>query len=186
MVCHADSAKLTYMAFYIVAKGRLTPYHFPYLDENVPIRLEATLVPGQPRPTHETQRYRDFYAYELMTKMLVTMSPAARISEAKKLMHEKKIHHLPMVIDHKITGLISSKDLANLHEDDDLERVSHRMSKLVLCASDTTPLRHVVEVFYRENINALPLVDEELKLVGIITHRDILKWLLENKKTLKH
>ncbi len=173
------------MSFYIVSKGHLTPFDFPYLEQDVPIRLDPTVVHGQKKPRPLEKHTRDYYAYELMTKNVQTMSPANFIGEAKHLMHAKKFHHLPLVIDHKLTGLISAQDLANLKDESNLERVSHHMSRLVLCASETTPLRHVVDVFYHENINALPLVDDEFKLVGIITHRDILKWLVEQKKLTK-
>ena len=173
------------MSFYIVSKGRITSYLFPYIDPKVPVRLEATQIHGQPKHQSVESHHREYYAYELMTKNVLTMSPAARIGEARNLMYEKKIHHLPLVIDHKLTGLISSHDLVNLNQESTLKHVADKMSKLVLCASDSTPLRHVVEVFYRENINALPLIDEEFKLTGIITHRDILKWLISEKKLLK-
>lgn len=173
------------MSFYIVSKGRLTAYDFSYLDQVLPIVLESTQIHGKPRPPQHHTDVRDYYADELMTENVVTMSPAARVKEAKRLMFENKIHHLPLVIDHKLTGMISGHDLANLPEESDLEHISYRMSRLVLCASDSTPLRHVVEVFYRENINALPLIDSEFHLTGIITTRDILRWLLENQKLLK-
>ncbi len=173
------------MAFYIVAKGRLTQYSFSYLDMSDPVRLEPTLIHGERKHQHQDHHSRDYYAYELMTKGVQTLSPANFISEARRLMEEKKFHHLPLVIDHKLTGMISYQDLVNLKDDSNLERVSHHMSRLVLCASDTTPLRHVVDVFYHENINALPLIDDEFKLVGIITHRDILRWLVDQKKCIK-
>lgn len=173
------------MAFYIVSKGRLTQYSFSYLDNELPVRLEPTQIHGQKKRTAPDAHSRDYYAYELMSKNVQTLSPANFIAEARQLMHEKKFHHLPLVVDHKLTGMISYQDLVNLKDGENLERVAHHMSRLVLCASDTTPLRHVVDVFFHENINALPLIDDDFRLVGIITHRDILKWLVENKKLLK-
>lgn len=170
------------MAFYIVSRGHLTLYDFSYLDHDGPIRLDPTQIHGRPRYVREDTPPKDHYAFELMQKNVLSLSPAALVGDAKKLMEEKKFHHLPLVIDHKLTGMLSSHDLANLGEESNLEHVAGRMSRLVLCASDSTPLRHIVEVFYRENINAIPLVDEEFRLSGILTHRDLLKWLLENKK----
>ena len=61
-------------------------------------------------------------------------------------------------------------------------RLHQVMAKLVVCAGEYTPLRHVAEVFLKENINSLPIVSDELKLVGIITHRDLLRWLIEKQK----
>lgn len=173
------------MSFYIVSKGHITDYDFSYVEKDLPVRLEPTQIHGHAKAPRVDTQLRDYYAYELMTKNVITMSPAARIGDAKNLMYEKKFHHLPLVIDHKLTGMISSHDLLNLNIETNLDHVSERMSRLVLCASDSTPLRHVVEVFYRENINALPLVDEEFRLSGIITHRDLLRWLIDHKKLMK-
>lgn len=167
------------MAFYIVSKGHLQTYDFPYLRGPIPVRLEATLIHGRPHQSSPVSENRDVYAYELMTRQVVSLSPAATVEAARILMHEKRIHHIPLVIDHKLTGLISYRDIVRLP--DQKSRVADHMSTLVLCASDSTPLRHLVEVFYRENINALPLVDEDFRLSGIITHRDILRWILEAK-----
>lgn len=173
------------MAFYIVSKGHITAYNFSYIDHDLPVRLDPTQIHGRPKHVQRDHHQRDYYAYELMTKNVQTLSPVARIGDAKKLMHEKSFHHIPLVIDHKLTGLISSHDLVNLTQDSNLEHVADRMSRLVLCASDSTPLRHIVEIFYKENISALPLIDEEFKLTGIITHRDLLKWLIDERKLTK-
>lgn len=59
------------------------------------------------------------------------------------------------------------------------------MSKTVLCSSESTPLRHIIEVFNHEQIRCLPVVDENMFVTGIITLKDILNWILENKKYYK-
>ena len=42
-----------------------------------------------------------------------------------------------------------------------------------------------VEKFLKENINSLPVVDSDFIVTGIITHRDLIRWLLENQKFQK-
>lgn len=176
------------MAFYIVVKGRLTPFQFQYLDDSAPIRLERTLLhgasslKGKNKPQLEELR-REVFAVEVMTKDLITLSPAARVSEARALMENKKIHHIPLLIDKRLTGVISRHDIPDsaLIEDKEI-RLDKIMSKMVLCASEHTPLRHVAEVFMKENINSLPVVDDDLIVTGIITHRDLLRWLIEHQK----
>jgi CBS domain-containing protein len=96
------------MAFYIVVKGKLTPFQFHYLDNKVTIRLEKTLIHGEIAPKNRTAESGEVYAIDVMTNKLVTLSPAAKIKDAKALMDQHHIHHIPLIIDSKLTGLISS------------------------------------------------------------------------------
>lgn len=174
------------MAFYIVVKGRLTPFQFQYLDNKAPIRLEKTLVHGEHAPRDAPQVSGDVFAIEVMTSKLITLSPAARLKDAAALMQKHKIHHIPLTIDSVLTGVISERDIPEHMRDADKEiRLDKVMSKIVLAASESTPLRHVAEVFLNENINSLPIVDDSFLVTGIITHRDIIRWLIKNQKFTK-
>jgi CBS domain-containing protein len=171
------------MSFYIVSKGRLTPYQFRYLEEKLPPHVEPTQIHGEaprPRPVIPST---EVFALEVMTRELITLTPAHTILQAKKLMQDKKVHHLPILIDQRLCGVLSQRDLPENPDFFEKEiRLHQVMAKLVVCAGEYTPLRHVAEVFLKENINSLPIVSDELKLVGIITHRDLLRWLIEKQK----
>lgn len=174
------------MAFYIVVKGKLTPFQFQYLDNKLTVRMEQTLVHGEAVPKRTIERSSDVFAIDIMTNKLVTLSPAAKIKDAEALMVKHKIHHIPLVIDNKLTGLISKRDIAEDMIDFEKEiRLDKVMSKMILAASESTPLRHVAEVFLNENINSLPILDNDFILTGIITHRDLLRWLLDHRKFTK-
>jgi CBS domain-containing protein len=48
----------------------------------------------------------------IMTTDLVTLDPGDTLAQARDLMHEKKIHHLPVVdSENKLVGLITLTDL---------------------------------------------------------------------------
>ena len=179
------------MAFYIVVKGKITPFQFDYLDDTNPIRLERTLVHGEHAPKGKNKSAqenldKEVFAIEVMSSKLITLSPAAKIKDAKDLMVKHKISHIPLLIDKLLTGMISLRDIPDSHTSLENEiRVDKVMTKMVLAASETTPLRHVAEVFLKENINSLPIVDSDFAVTGIITHRDLIRWLLENQKFQK-
>lgn len=172
------------MAFYLVVKGRLTPYQFPYLDIETPVRLEETQIRGRSALKGKNKAelenaLQEVFAIDVMTSSPLTLSPAARIFEVEQLMNLHKIGHVPLVIDKKVCGLISRHDLPGIEKDARTDKV---MTKLVLVASEGTPLRQIAEVFLMENINSLPVVDNDLLLTGIITHRDLLRWSLDEQK----
>lgn len=175
------------MAFYIVVKGHITPFDFAYIENEIPIHLESTQIHGSPPKgkSKEAKEHlqKEVFALEVMSRNLITLSPANLIREAADLMLKHKIHHIPLVIDKRLTGVISHKDISHSETVLDQEiRLDKVMSKMVLCASEYTPLRHVAQVFVRENINSLPIVDDDLIVTGIITHRDLVRWLLDHHK----
>lgn len=179
------------MAFYIVVKGKITPFSFEYLDNSSPVRLDKTLIHGESpvkgknKSAHEGL-LKEVFAIDVMTSKILTLSPASKIKDAKELMDQKKISHIPLLIDNMLTGMISQRDISAQGDDFDNEiRLHTVMSKTVLAASETTPLRHVAQVFLNENINSLPIVDSDFAVSGIITHRDLIRWLLENHKFQK-
>lgn len=171
------------MAFYIVVKGKLTPFQFQYLDNKVTVRMEQTLARGETVAKKNIERSSDVFAIDIMSKNVLTLSPAARIRDAETMMVKHNIHHIPLIIDSKLTGLISKRDFAeNLIDFEKEIRLDKVMSKMVVAASESTLLRHVAEVFLNENINSLPIIDSDFVLTGIITHRDLLRWLLDHQK----
>ena len=48
---------------------------------------------------------------EVMTKNPITVSPEMTVSQAMYLITEKRFRHLPVMVDKKVVGLISSGDL---------------------------------------------------------------------------
>lgn len=177
------------MSFYIVTKGKLTDFQFKYLEDNIPPHVEKTLLYGEkpkPKSNPTPDSKIDVYAIDVMTKNIHSLSPAATILQAKILMEVKKIHHVPLLIDQKLCGMISQRDIPENPDVFDKEiRLNKVMSKLIVCASEYTPLRHVAEVFLKENINSMPIINDEFRVAGIVTHRDLIRWLLANEKFQK-
>ena len=102
------------MAFYIVVKGNITNYDFKYLDKKAPARLNKTIISSNAKGLGQEkiqQNNEEVYAIELMSTNLHKLSPANKIQEAAKLMQDKKIHHIPIMVDNKLTGVISNVDL---------------------------------------------------------------------------
>jgi len=47
-----------------------------------------------------------------------TVSSRHRLHTARTLMHELEIHHLPVIDDHKLVGVVSDRDLSSIVLDD--------------------------------------------------------------------
>jgi len=98
------------------------------------------------------------------------------IKEAAKLLYEHRIHGLPVVNSRKeIIGIISPTDiLKNLPKNID-EVVDHYFTNLVVPAHQDTPINIVMEIINITHTHAMPILDDNRKLIGIVTDGDLFK-----------
>ncbi len=64
---------------------------------------------------------------EVMTTELVTIPSSMRVEEAMRLVTERRIRHLPVVDDGKLSGIVSIGDLmrvVTLHQQEHIQRMS--------------------------------------------------------------
>lgn len=108
----------------------------------------------------------------------ITLPPSAPASKVRELMSEHKISGVPITEDGSASGLvigiITRRDMMFLTEDD--VKVSEVMTKdrLVTGSPDTT-LENAEAILNQNKVEKLLLVDEQNRLHGLITMRDISK-----------
>jgi IMP dehydrogenase len=103
-----------------------------------------------------------------------TIWPSATLADAKRLMQEKGVNGL-LVIDanKKLLGILTARDL--LFEENDLSRISELMTpmeSLHTAAADTS-IEEARQLLRKHKLEKLPLVDEEGRLRGLITSKDM-------------
>jgi|TARA_R110000782_G_scaffold57258_13_gene119684 CBS domain-containing protein len=69
-------------------------------------------------------------ASEVMTRSVLTCRPATKLNEARKVMREKHIRHLPVVDEDRVVGMVSIGDL-NHAEHDILVETIHSMETYI-------------------------------------------------------
>ena len=117
----------------------------------------------------------------IMSTNLITVSPSATLAEARTLMHENRIHHLPVLEGDKLVGLISltnvlaatdsflRDDGSRIHADE--IGIADAMVTDVATVDVSASLRHAALFLERHKIGCLPVMDNH-DLVGIITDTD--------------
>ncbi len=105
----------------------------------------------------------------------VTLNENALVADAHQIMRENKIGGIPIVDNQgKLKGIITNRDL---RFEKNLQRhISEIMTKenLVTTPPGTT-LEKAADILQEYKIEKLPVVDEQNKLVGLITYKDIIK-----------
>ena len=57
-----------------------------------------------------------------------------------------------------------------------MSKISNIMSTDMVTIGLATPVTKVIELLLKHNINSVPVVDENMSLLGVVTKKDLLKW----------
>lgn len=130
-----------------------------------------------------------------MTTDPMTVTPSSQVGEARRLMHEYGIRHLPVVDDgDRLVGIVSDRDVrvderalehalarqttisvADLAESVGNERsVEAIMSSTPQVVGPDEPVEAAARLMLSRRISALPVVEQDSSLVGVITTTDCL------------
>lgn len=152
--------------------------------------LTTTDVLGeQVRSTMRSERRRGPAARDLMTTGMISARPEERLSEAVGRMSEAGVRHLPVVdAAGKLVGILSDRDIGLgelsavpdgdwIEQQSRLLRVETLMTTDVLTLAPEAPLGDIIAAFAHWRLGALPVVDEEGRLLGIVSYVDVLKSL---------
>ncbi len=121
---------------------------------------------------------------KIMTSDIISVLPDALLADMKRLMERRGIHHLPIESqDGQLMGLVSSEDIARV------ERVypsiidvkaQHFMTTDLVKLKPEASIKEVLNTFLENRYRALPVVDANDVLVGIVTPYDFLENLNKN------
>jgi IMP dehydrogenase len=101
----------------------------------------------------------------------ITIHPDLTIGQARRLMREHDISGLPVVLDGKVIGILTNRDLRfERHLD---RAVGDVMSKELVTVAPGTGLEEAKDIMQEHKIEKLLVVDENGDLAGLITIKDI-------------
>lgn len=119
------------------------------------------------------------YVRAVMTTNVISLTPENTLGDARRIMLEKHIHHLPVLEGKKLVGLISSWDIFRLGksaEEYDKIPVTELMVRKIAALDPDQHLGAVAEVLKEHLFHAVPIVNDDHELVGIITSTDLIRY----------
>ncbi|MFQ5710821.1 MAG: IMP dehydrogenase [Candidatus Geothermarchaeales archaeon] len=109
-------------------------------------------------------------AESFIIRDVVSIKPDQMVGEAIKIMQEKKISGLPVVSGRRLQGIITKRDVYFSSPDKSVEDV---MTKEVITAGEDVTIEEAKELMRENKIEKLPIVDDNKRLRGLITIKDI-------------
>ena len=89
--------------------------------------------------------------------------------------------------DHKVIGIVSEYDLLKaIMEGKELAKVTAReiMTKNPITVNQDTPATEIMRLLQEKHLIRIPVVDDEGKLVGVVSRRDIIEGYLRVSKPI--
>jgi IMP dehydrogenase len=105
----------------------------------------------------------------------ITLNIDAKVRDAETIMREYHIGGIPVVDQNRVLkGIITNRDLRFI-KDPNLPIKQIMTIENLITAKSGVSLEQAEEILQEYKIEKLPIVDEENKLTGLITYKDILK-----------
>ncbi|GAB1259012.1 CBS domain-containing protein [Aurantivibrio plasticivorans] len=124
----------------------------------------------------------------IMTKNPVSIAMDNPMSEVKDIFEKTQFHHLLVVDEGILVGVISDRDLlgsisptagtavANARDTATLnKRVRQVMSRQLITLGPTASFYDAIALFNKHPISCIPIVDEDNHPLGIVSWRDIMR-----------
>jgi acetoin utilization protein AcuB len=130
------------------------------------------------------------FVTEMMKTDLVAITPETKLSEAKALMDEGNFRHLPVVdAAGKLVGIVTDRDMRDAHPSSLLDEESYQktlamvmqhtiaeiMTKDPITIAPYYTLQDTLLIIGKKKVGALPVIDEQGQLKGIMSTRDLLR-----------
>ena len=155
------------------------------MPANVVRRILQQASPEMRKSINQILRYPDNSAGSLMTTEYVSLRPGMTVEEAilrirRQGVDKETIYTCYVTKDRKLLGLVTVKDL--LLADDDETKIEEIMLTNLISVTTHTDQEEVAHMFGKYDFLALPVVDNENRMVGIVTFDDAMD-VMEDEAT---
>ena len=152
------------------------------MPANVVKRILEQADPEMRKAINQILQYPENSAGSIMTTEYISLRPTMTVEEAirrirKTGVDKETIYTCYVTTERELLGTVSVKDLL-LAEDDDMP-ISEIMDENVISVNTLTDQEEVAQQLSKYNFLALPVVDTDRRMVGIVTFDDAMDVMVE-------
>lgn len=116
---------------------------------------------------------------EVMTSQMEILSQEIHMRDVLEVFRKAHISGAPVLLNEELVGVISLEDLIRCLIATDLDApVSKYMTKKVITVKASDPVIEALKIFVNTRLGRLPVIDDNNRLLGILTKGDITRGLL--------
>jgi acetoin utilization protein AcuB len=130
---------------------------------------------------------------EWMSRDVITVTPDTSMMKASKILKEKGIRRLPVVDENgKMVGIVTDRDIKEASPSKattlDVHELYYLLSEIKIkdimtrnpfCVNENGTVEKAAVVMREKKVEGLPVVDDDDKVVGIITETDIFNVMID-------
>ena len=125
-----------------------------------------------------------YHVEQIMSSRVITVNDDKTILECYNLMEENNIQQLPITAENQLhlKGILTKHDILKYFindleyaEENSIKTIDNIASKKIITTDPISDIRRVCEVMIDFNLNAIPVVNSDDILVGIVSRNDIIK-----------
>ncbi|WP_420935510.1 CBS domain-containing protein [Alteromonas sp. A081] len=126
----------------------------------------------------------------IMSKRVVSVYMDDSLQSLRELFTATGFHHLVVVHDNKLKGIISDRDLLKavspfvdtiserMADRATLDKRAHQiMTREVITLSPESSIVTAIELFNNNKISCIPIIDEKSQPVGMVSWRDVMRFM---------
>ena len=128
---------------------------------------------------------------KIMTRKPASVGPLDNLDTVRGIFEVQGFHHVPVVQDGKLIGMVSYTDylrvIRDLYDNPQDQRVNERLLNAVLvnevmtehlvCLAPSDTVEDALRIFKTNHFHAVPVVEGDRRLVGILSTFDLIKML---------
>ncbi len=118
---------------------------------------------------------------EYMVRNVHTITPDMTVEQVRQEIINSNFHGFPIVEKGYLLGFVTAKELLR-HIDKPDAKIRSVMKRGTLCAIPSMNIEDATRILFRYGLRNLPVVDEDKKLVGIISNIDIVRSQIEKSR----
>jgi CBS domain-containing protein len=126
----------------------------------------------------------------ILTREIITVHVGQNVSDVRKIFAKHGFHHVPVVSGKKLIGIVSASDILGISVEgvgsdersmdayiDHQFSIEGLMKKDLKTLSTKSTIADAAEILSDGNFHAVPVVDNNDDLVGLVTSTDLIRFL---------
>ncbi len=134
---------------------------------------------------------KSLYVGDWMTRKVITGDADLSLANAHRLMRQNNIRRLPVVDHDRLVGIVTRSDIRGAEPSEATSlsiweinyllanlKLESIMTKDPITVTAQTTIKEAAELMHKHKIGALPVLNPEGQIVGILTESDIFRILI--------